>query len=384
MLCYFALGAYAFWLYAFGPALALLQAQLHLSYAMVGAYSALWAGGATAVGLSFAWAGRRLGRRALLWWAALAATAGAALFTTTRAVALSMAGAAILGFAGTTVQTLTQAVLSDRHGARRDQALVESNIGAGVAAVAAPVALGLLGASPAGWRSAMALPALGLAGLYLTFRRQPLPAPPSSPTNDVRRTRLPLACWLLALLVAIGMAVEFCVVYFGAEVLIISGLAPASAATAMSTFYVGILAGRIAGGRLTRRLDRTVRLLWWSLAVTTIGFLAFWQSGQPVLAVAGLFICGLGVANLFPLSLALTLAAAPEHTDAANARTQLLGGLLVITAPLVLGKLADTVGLTAAFTVEPILIAMSALLLLAGLRSSRPSARGMDIATYHG
>ncbi len=90
------------------------------SYATVGAYSALWAGGATAVGLSFAWAGRLLGRRALLWWAALAATAGAALFTTKHTVTLSMIGAGILGFAGTTVQ----AVLSDRHGARRDRALV--------------------------------------------------------------------------------------------------------------------------------------------------------------------------------------------------------------------------------------------------------------------
>lgn len=219
--------------------------------------------------------------------------------------------------------------------------------------MAAPVALGLLGATPAGWRSAMALPALGLAGLYLTFRREPLPAPPPSPTTEARPARLPLACWLLALLVTIGMAVEFCVVYFGAEVLTIAGLAPASAASAMSSFYLGILASRIAGGRLTRRPDRTVKLLWWSLVVSSIGFLAFWQSGQPIVAVAGLFIFGLGVANLFPLSLALTLAAAPGHTDAANARTQLLDGLLVITAPLVLGKLADALGLTATFTVEP-------------------------------
>jgi hypothetical protein len=31
LLCYGALAAYAFWLYAFGPALALLRAELHLS-----------------------------------------------------------------------------------------------------------------------------------------------------------------------------------------------------------------------------------------------------------------------------------------------------------------------------------------------------------------
>lgn len=43
---YGALGAYAFWLYAFGPALALLRVEMHLSYTLVGVYSALWAAGA--------------------------------------------------------------------------------------------------------------------------------------------------------------------------------------------------------------------------------------------------------------------------------------------------------------------------------------------------
>jgi MFS family permease len=74
---------------------------------------------------------------------------------------------------------------------------------------------------------------------------------------------------------------------------------------------------------------------------------------------------GLGIANLFPLSLALTLAAAPDRTDAVNARTQLLGGLAVIAAPFLLGSLADHLGLTAAFGAVPPLIALCAVLLLA-------------------
>src|ERR1700757_2530271 len=45
---------YAFWLYAFGPALALLQAELRFSYTMLGVYSALWSAGAALAGLSFA------------------------------------------------------------------------------------------------------------------------------------------------------------------------------------------------------------------------------------------------------------------------------------------------------------------------------------------
>jgi MFS family permease len=119
-----------------------------------------------------------------------------------------------------------------------------------------------------------------------------------------------------------------------------------------------------------------------SLAVTTAGFGVFWLAGQPALAIAGLAVCGIGLANLYPLSLALALAAAPGNGDTANARTQLLGGLLVIIAPYLLGTLADHFGLRAAFTIEPVLIGAAALLLMAGLRLARPapchraSARG--------
>ena len=305
--------------------------------------------------MAFAPLARRLRRAALLWCSAAGATAGAGLFAASRTVAFTMLGAVVLGFAGTTVLTCTQAILSDRHGERRDRALTEANVGAAACAVLAPLLLGLFQSTPAGWRAAMALPALALAGLYLRYRHQPLPAAPGArPAGG--RVRLPLSCWLLATLVAVGIAVEFCLIYFGAELLTATGLRTAQAAAAMSGFYLGILVGRLGGAWLTRRAGRTVPLLYASLAITAAGFLAFWLAGTPVLAIAGLFVCGLGIANLYPLSLALTLAAAPGNGDTASARTQLLGGVLVIAAPYLLGSLADHLGLRTAFTIEPVLI----------------------------
>ena len=373
LLSYGALAGYAFWLYAYGPALALLRAELHFSYGVLGVYSALWAAGAALAGVSFAPVARRLPRSALLWSSAAGATAGAGVFTAARTVALTMSGAVLLGFAGTTLLTCIQAILSDRHGGQRDRALTEANVGAAGCAVLAPVLLGLFQATPLGWRAAFGLPALVLVGLYLRYRRQPLPVPAGQPAG--RQASLSLACWLLAALVAIGIAVEFCVVYFGAEVLATTGLRTAQAATAMSGFYLGILGGRVGGAYLIRRAGHTVPLLWASLAVTAAGFLLFWLAGLPALAIAGLFACGVGVANLYPLSLALTLAAAPANGDTANARTQLLGGLFVIAAPYLLGSLADRLGLHAAFTIEPVLIGLAALLLLAGLRLGRADSR---------
>jgi MFS family permease len=363
VLCYATISSYAFWLYAFGPALALLRTELHFSYTMLGVYSVLWSGGAAVAGLVFAPVTRRLSRASLMWFSALGAVAGMGLFVAAHSVAGTLLGAFVAGFAGTTLLTVSQAILSDRHGSHRDRALVEANVGAAACAVLTPVILGGLQATAVGWRAAMGLPVLALAWLYLRYRRLPLPA--RTAARDTGRTRLPAACWYLAALVAAGIAVEFCVIYFGAELLATTGLSATAAATAMSAFYLGILVGRIGAALLTRSAGRTVLLVWLSLGVTAAGFLLFWLAGVPVPAVAGLLICGLGVANLYPLSLALALAAAPGRGDTVNARVQLLGGVLVVTAPYLLGSLADHLGLTAAFTVEPVLVVASALLLLA-------------------
>jgi hypothetical protein len=49
--------------------------------------------------------------------------------------------------------------------------------------------------------------------------------------------------------------------------------------------------------------------------------------------------------------------------------------MFVIVAPYLLGRLADDLGLRAAFTVEPVLIGACALLLVAGLRHGQSGSR---------
>jgi MFS family permease len=379
VLSYAVFAAYAFCLYAFGPAVALLRSELRFSYTMVSAYSALWAAGATLVGVSFGWVSRRIDRSVVLWCSVLGTVVGATLFATAHSVALTLAAAGIIGFAGTMAQTAIQAVLSDRHGIRRDRALIEANVGAGACAVAAPLALGFFQGTPAGWRAGMTLPVLALAIVYLRYRRAPLPSAPVRSGPDGQRARLSIVYWLLALAVAAGMGVEVCVAYFGVELLTTTArLSTTVAAAAMSLFYLGILVGRIIGSRLAHRPGRALSLVWASLALTMIGILLFWLPGIAALALAGLLITGLGVANLFPLSLALALTAAPGRTDDANARTQLLGGLLTMVAPVLLGALSDRLSLPTAFTVSPALVVVLALLLLASQRISHLKGGARD------
>lgn len=380
VLSYAALGCYTFWLYAFGPAVTLLRDELGFSYTLLGLYSVLWSAGAALAGLGFAFLARRLTRRAHLWFSVLACALGAALFTLTTGTLSTLIAAAVFGLSGTMLLAVVQAVLSDRHGPRRDRALTEANIGAGISAVFAPLVLGALATSVIGWRATFALPAVILLVLYLRFRRAPMPAAPRS-RDRARTAPLPVACWLFATFMALGSAIEFCLVFFGPQMLITTGLSATAASTALGANYLGILIGRILGAALARIPGRTARLLYLSLAVTAASFTLFWLTDSSVLAILGLFLCGVGVANLYPLSLALTLDAAAGQEDQANARSQLIVGLVAAASPLVLGSFADLLGLAVAFTVVPVLIGSGLCVLWAGLRARHNASRRRQVST---
>jgi MFS family permease len=365
---YTAIGAYAFDLYAFGPALALLRPELHLAYGMIGVLSAAWAAGSIAASLGYRRAVDLVGRRRVFWWSSSAFALGSVVFALAYVVAVTLLAAVIMGCAGTTLLTAAQAILSDRHGGRREQALVEANVGAGACGVLAPLLLAGLGRTAATWRVAMIVPVVGMALAWLAFRNRPLAEVSTRPRAAHNRASLSAQFWILAVLVALGIGVEFCVIYFGAELLVHSEhLSTAGGGAALSLFYAGLLVGRMVGARLTRRPGRAGSLVLLSLAVVAAGFAAFWLVPVLIPALIGLFVTGLGVANLYPLSSALALAVAPGQADVANARMQLLGGVVSLIAPLLLGALADTVGLGEAFAVEPVLIVVSVLALAAGL-----------------
>ncbi|GIF45344.1 MFS transporter [Actinoplanes xinjiangensis] len=370
LLSYAVLGCFTFWLYAFGPAVTLLRDELGFSYSVLGLYEVFWSGGAALAGAVFACAARRLPREVLLWGSALATAIGAALFSLSSGVPATLLGAGAFGAAGTMLLAVIQAILSDRHGSRRDQALTEANVGAGASAVLAPLILGALAATALTWRAAFALPAVALLVLYLVFRRRPLP-----PRVDDHAAgpagRLPLACWLLVLLTAISSAIEFCLVYFGPQMLIDDGWTAAAAGTAMSSNLAGILVGRLIGAGLTRRPGRSIALLTASLILALASVMLFWLVDQPAVALVALFLTGVGIANLYPLALALALEAADGQEDQANARSHLVLGVLVAAFPFLLGGLADHYGLTTGFALEPALIGLCFLLLWAGVRARR-------------
>ena len=69
------------------------------------------------------------------------------------------------------------------------------------------------------------------------------------------------------------------------------------------------------------------------------------------------FETGLGTANLFPAAYASALDAAPGQPDIASARLTVCGGGAVLLIPLVLGLMADAIGIAWAFGIVIPLVA---------------------------
>lgn len=133
------------------------------------------------------------------------------------------------------------------------------------------------------------------------------------------------------------------------------GMLKANAAQAVSLFLAGMIIGRMAGSRLVQNFS-THKLVTLSILVAGTGFLIFWLAGNALLGMGGLFITGLGVASLYPLILSMAMAAAGNNTVKASARATLASGTAILALPLILGRLADAVGIWQAYGVVILLL----------------------------
>src|SRR3712207_6442594 len=270
-----------------------------------------------------------------------------------------------MGTCGGLLLITTQAVLADKHGEWSTVAITESNAAASACAILASLAVGGFAALGLGWRAALILPVVALLFLAARFRNEPL-GRASTDESGKASSPLPARFWVYFGVLFLGVSVEWCVAYWGADFLENGvGLGRSAAATAVRVFFIALLAGRIFGSRLARRLPgRTLLLV--TLCVALAGFPLFWLSAGLALSLLGLFVVGLGVGSIYPLAIAVGVAAAPGRTDTATARLGLAGGGAILTAPFVLGAFADRVGIERAYgIVFPLLLAAVVLTLVA-------------------
>ncbi len=340
-----------------GPALPHLRAELGLRYAEAALHTSAFALGMMLCGLFGERVVRRLGRRRAVWIGAVGMAAGLTLLAFAPTMAVSIGGCGLMGLVGTLQLVVMPAVISERHGDSRVIAFSEQNVLAMVGALAAPLAVAVAVAAGS-WRFAGIVGWIGAIAMVLVFLRVDFPVAPASPAKG--EAPLPARYWALWSLLLLTVASEFCMMVWAPSYLeVVLGLPRDFAILAGAAFPFGMVVGRLGGTLLLRRVSEE-RFVVPSVALAFCGFLLFWKAPAAPVAMAGLAVAGLGIANLYPCGIALALAAAGRATTAAAARVSLGSGFAILAAPLALGALADSVGLALAYAVVPFLLAAAA------------------------
>jgi MFS family permease len=356
-----------------------LRDELDLSYSTGGLHVAAFAAGSMVAGFISARLERALGRGTLFWSAAALMGAGAIGLTAGRVAEVTVGSLLVMGVGGGLLLATIQAALADRHGELRAVALAEANVAASIAYVVLIGVLSLTAALHAGWRVALLASLAVPVFAWWSNRRLAIDAPPPS---RVAQGRLPGVFWIAAAMLFCTTAAEWCITAWGAT--FVEDAADVSTDTAvalMAGYFGGVVAGRTVGSRLARRHD-PARLLSLALAVTAAGFTILWPSTAPAQVLVGLSLLGLGLGNLFPMGLSVTVALAPRRAVLASGRAVAVTSFAVLLAPLTVGTLADATSLKAALGAVPVmlLLAAAALTLVRRARTPASGAPGSALA----
>ncbi|WP_410793812.1 MFS transporter [Kribbella sp. C-35] len=311
---------------------------------------------------------------------------GAVLIAVAPAYVVAIAGGLLVGLGGALLVLVAPLMLNGPTAAAR---LSRVNAVASGTGILAPLAIGTLdGLGPSG-RYAMLAAAPPLLFLALLTRRSRPPHPTASkpPWESKEEAGVPVlidsapavglgrkwrrvgrrvvmdvgAGWLR---VVLSVSVEFCFVVWAVARLVASGLPTAAAALLGSAFPIGMAVGRAIG---------PIRYRGWSPvfpsgALAACGTLLVSLFDAPAVVALGLVVAGLGVAPLYPVTLA-ALVATPGLSSARLAAVgAMASGTAILIAPALLAVLARVVDLRTAYLVTLPLIAV---LFLLSRRSDR-------------
>jgi fucose permease len=376
-LAYLLVGYFMYVQASLGPVIPFLREDLSLGYGAAGLHFGAFALGVLFTGLLGDRPARLLGRRKTLWGGAVGMAAGAAGLAAANGIAASLAATLLTGFCASLLLMSAQAALSDLHGEWRAAAISEANVVAGAAAILAPLLVGAFSRTEfPGWRGALLFAAVLLAAISLFLGRAPIPsAKPAADRKEaddggVGSRVLPAVFWGWCAVIFFCTAVEWSVAYWGSSFLEGEvGLEAADAATLMGAYFVALLLGRVVGSRLARRVRPGV-LLVGAVTLSAAGFLPFWLAPQilppasaaTLASVAGLFVAGLGIGNLYPLGASLATGAASHVIDLATSRIALTVGCATLIIPPALGIAADRVGISTAYAIVAALLLAAAIL----------------------
>ena len=190
---------------------------------------------------------------------------------------------------------------------------------------------------------------------------------PDSHTPDEdgpQRGKLSRGFWFSFTGFFISISAEFATSFWSAS--LISNRTEASAAIstlAVIAFGTGVGTGRWYAGRVLKRFhaDEQLKI---ALGLQFVAFGFFWSSHNLVLCLVTLFFVGLGISVQFPLFTLRMVAFSEGRPDLAMGKSSIAAGIAIACSPLLLGILGDNFGISRAYIMVPVLIALGFLMVV--------------------
>jgi MFS family permease len=365
-LLYLVLAYFTYMQVLIGPITPFIREELKLTYTTASLHFTALALGMILSGLSGDRLSARLGRYRLLWLGTGGMALGAALLAWGDRVEITIFSTFVMGLMGTWGLVMFQAISADYQREFHAVAMAEAFLMAGIGLAAPPLLVGLFEESGIGWRGAVAV-GVGLWLLMLiVFHKDSIPTGQASRVHANHAGRaLPLIFWLYWLLIFLGVAIEWSLIAWGADFLQNHlDIGKVLATTLMSLFLGMFIVGRWFAARIVRRVS-SGRLVLLAISCVALGFFPFWLIPVGPVSIIGLMVTGLGASNLVPLGFTLAGGSVSEQlTDVASSRVALSGGSAILIAPLILGSLADWLGIASAYSVVIVILAAMFVLMM--------------------
>ena len=330
-----------------GAIMPLIADKLALTNGQMGWHFTASAIGVLLVGLYGDRVANHVGNRELVWGGAALATF--ALFGLVYAPSMLFSVPFIMlhGVGTGSMAQFATAAIADEYPTNNGPIYAEMNIAGGVGLVVGPIIVGSLERFGAGWASTPVVFALTASVIALAFINCAFPQPRNRAKDGqtIAPKPFPTLFWLLCTVLFLAVAIEWLLFYWTPDFLTeVAGFERTTAVTLISVQGVAMVIGRLIGRRLLMFMS-VRRLTLMSFAVIVVFCPVYLYSPLPLLTVVGLFVMGLGIANLFPMGLTQVMQISGDQTGRASARATVAGSSAIVIVPNVVGNLADWVGL---------------------------------------
>jgi len=348
-----------FYLGGFGPAQSLLRADQGTSLTIAGLHGTAMGVASIAAGYANPHLAHRFGRAKSQWIGLGIFLVGLFLFVISPPVILTIPATLITGFGTSMVINTMLSSMSHHYGKAAEVAIPQANGVASIGFVTGTALIGTIASLyPSFWRLGLLL-AIPVAVILVLVGREKEAEEHVPDESGPQSGKMSAKFWLAWLGFVACISSEFATSFWSAALLKDRvGSSAAISTVAIVALGTGMGVGRWYGGLVLKNFKLDHQLLG-LVALQFIGFVAFWLSHSMIISLICLFVIGLGISMQFALSAIRLVSFSDNRPDLAIGKSSLAAGIAIAGAPFLLGFLGDNFGISRAYIMVPVLIAIA-------------------------